>query len=70
MNYDKLCFKPESEILKLLEFLNIDKKTILDELVKLIKKPPSIGRYKSQDLSIFNNDQIQSVKKMGFDVNA
>jgi len=69
VNFDNLCLNPKGEIALLVDFLEIDIKSIkLHELEKLPKKPKSTGRYRDQDLSIFNKEEIEAVIDLGFDV--
>jgi len=67
LNYDKLCLNPKKYLKKICKFLNISKKAV-SGLLPLIRPPESIGRFKNEDLSIFDKKDIEYVKKLGFDI--
>ncbi len=68
LNYDKICQKKSTELQKLVDFLKIDSKSnIINNFLSAIKIT-SIGRYKMHDISIFSNQQIETVREFGFDV--
>ena len=64
LNFDRMCINPENEIRKMIEFLGCD--DIINH-IEIIKKPKTIERYKSEDLSIFSDSEIDEVKQLGFD---
>lgn len=67
LNFTNFCIRPEKEINKLIEFLNINIDTIQTrKLIELVKLPKSFDRYKQEDISFFRDDQLQFVKEMGF----
>lgn len=67
INFDKLCMNPGREIKLLLDFLGLDVKCVnMDELERLPRFPESAGRYKNYDLSIFDKDEIEAVRELGF----
>jgi len=69
LNYDKLCLNPEKEIIKLIEFLQLSENNInIDQLTKIPKITNSIGRYKTNDISIFSNKELEEVENFGFEV--
>jgi hypothetical protein len=69
LNHTQFCEKPELEIKKLLEFLNISvSKNIFDELITIPKITSSNDRYKNESLSIFSQDQLSRVKALGFHI--
>ena len=39
-----------------------------DDLKSLVKKPPGVGRYKANDIGIFDDQDVEAVKKLGFEV--
>ena len=70
INFDKLCLNPGKEIKQLIDFLDINVNNInLKKLQQMPKLPKSSGRYKKQNLTIFNKDEIDAVRKFGFVVN-
>lgn len=69
LNYDDLCLRPLEETEKLLSWLGLPK-TNLNELASLVKMPSSYQRYKKHDLANFDQQDIETVVKMGFQVDA
>lgn len=71
VNFDNLCVSPESEVKRILSFLQIETSGAeFSSLCMLPKKPKSCGRYKQKDLSIFNPEDIMTVLKLGFTADA
>ena len=69
INFDELCISPQRQIDQLLGFLNIDTSNIdRTKLTNLFRTPSSIGRYKKQNLDIFNRADFDAVQKLGFSV--
>ncbi len=69
LNFDALCADPEPHILRLLDFLDIDRAAYdLEKLCALPQIPPSTGRYKRYDLSVFTPEQLTAVEQFGFAV--
>jgi hypothetical protein len=67
LNYNHLIEQPEDEITKLAKFLNVHlTASQLNSLLQHVKKPESDGRYRQHDLSIFSDNQLQRVRKLGF----
>lgn len=67
VNFDTLCVHPRREIELIIDFLGLDTHGAhMDKLEKLPRFPPSAGRYKKHDLSVFSQDEIASVKELGF----
>ncbi len=67
---EELCKMPESEIRRLLQFLQIyqldgDKQSTLAGLPQM---PKSVGRYKAKGLQYFSDSQIEGVRKFGYQV--
>lgn len=63
--FDNLCIEPKVKVKELSNFLKI-KDFDLDALIGLVNVPNSLGRYKREDISIFNDDDIKEVTKLGF----
>jgi hypothetical protein len=63
LDFDKLCFNKENSLEELFDFFSIDVKNITS-ISKLIKPPSSIGRYKSENISVFCDDDIQYIKNI------
>ncbi|MCF6172213.1 MAG: sulfotransferase, partial [Campylobacteraceae bacterium] len=62
-DFDNLCINPNDELSTLSEFLNINLDN-LDKLKSIIKKPYSIGRYKSKNPTLFDDDDISFMKSI------
>lgn len=70
VNFDDLCFKTRRGVERLISFLEIDEKRVnMNGLCGLVKTPRSAGRHKKYRLDIFNDDEINAVRKLGFVVN-
>jgi len=67
LNFDHLCLYPEENIQILIDFLEL-KEVDAVKLAKLVKIPESLGRYKQQDLSIFDQNELDAVKQLGFEI--
>ncbi|MDP8218930.1 MAG: sulfotransferase [Candidatus Theseobacter exili] len=69
IKYDQLCLQPETVIPTLVSFLGVDSSKVnIESLLKIPRRPESLGRYKNEDLSIFSDSDIESVKNLGFSV--
>jgi len=69
LNYDQFCLDPQSEVPKLLNFLLLSASdSVTDKLIALPKIPSTMGRYKNQDLSIFDKSQLKEVEELGFTI--
>jgi hypothetical protein len=65
--FDDLCTAPAREIARLLEFLEIAVDTgRLDALCDIPRPPASMGRHRSQDLTVFDPADLQEVARLGF----
>lgn len=70
INFDELCTEPQTQIEKLINFLELDKNEVnVNKLCSLCKTPRSLGRYQDYDISIFSQDEIKAVRELGFIVN-
>lgn len=69
VNFDELCVNPQTELLALIRFLGLDASQIdLQGLANLPKKPSSTNRYKTHDLGVFSEQDIEAVRQLGFKV--
>ena len=68
LNFDEFCQDPKNGLDKLSQFfeMNLDS-TKVKHLISLVKPPKTIGRYKQQDISVFNTEDLAYVKHLGFD---
>lgn len=69
VNFDHLCSEPALVTNQIIDFLgiNVDQKK-LSMLSELPKPQATMGRYKDHDLSIFPDNDIQEVRRFGFQV--
>jgi Sulfotransferase family len=67
INFDDMCIHKEKWLTILCDFLGVDS-SLVPELVPQIRTPTDLGRFKTQDLSKFEHEDIDFVKKMGFDI--
>lgn len=69
LNYDDFCSDPANGLPRLLGFLDLrvaDEK--LAPLRALISPPESMGRYKKHDIDVFDADDVEFVRNLGFDI--
>jgi hypothetical protein len=64
LNYDAFCKDPNKGVKKLCEFLG---KEFDSTLVDKVSAPKSIGRFKSFNAEMFDSEDINYVKELGFD---
>jgi hypothetical protein len=65
--FDRLCTEPEQATKDLCQFLALDQAPI-EDVVGLIQKPASLGRYKQANLDVFDERDLQEVKRFGFTI--
>jgi hypothetical protein len=69
LNYDKLCEDPSTTMTALLDFLGCNPDPVLvSQLAGLIRKSEGIGRFRNEDMSQFDPEDVEYVKRLGFDV--
>ena len=69
LNHERLCSFPPMEINKLVSFLNINPdKKIVEHTYTLPETPISSQRFKKYDIGIFDKDQLDYVKDLGFQI--
>ena len=67
--FEEPCINPKNEIEKLLNFMNIEvNKEVFKLLISLPSLPSTVGRYKSRDLNIFTEEQLDEVIKFGYKI--
>ena len=67
VNYDDLCLNPGPHIQRICGFLGRDcSSQEFETLVRIPRIPASLGRFRTQDLSIFDPHQIDTVRSLGF----
>jgi hypothetical protein len=67
LNFDVLCLQPRQEIKLLAQFLGI-RDIDINKLSEIVVPPATLGRYKKQDLSLFESTDLDEVRKLGFSV--
>ena len=69
LNYDILCENPDKTVNELLQYLGCNPdKELVNTLSGLIRKSEGIGRFRKEDLSQFDKEDIDYVESLGFDV--
>lgn len=69
LNFDKLCADPNTEIQKLIDFLNIE--VTHEQFIHACSipvRPKTTGRYKKKDTSVFNKEDIDFLKSINFEI--
>ena len=66
INYDDMCVNKEKWLKILCDFLGVDS-SLIPELVSQVDNPGGIGRFKKENISIFERSDVEYVKKLGFD---
>ena len=65
--FEDLCRSPAWEIGRLLDFLEITVDDRRAEALRAIPRTPSsTGRFRSEDLEIFDRDDLEAVERLGF----
>lgn len=69
INFDELCRAPDIEVQRIIDFLDIHVNAgAFEKMRRMPKKPKTSGRYRNEDLTIFNEEDIQAVERFGFRV--
>ena len=69
LNHSDFCHKPIQQVDKIIDFLSIEvHQKERNKLYKIPKRPDTLGRYKKFDLGIFNNEQLEYITELGFDI--
>ena len=67
VNFDRLCLSPESEIQKIVSFLNVEPNPEkLEALIRIPQKPKSLGRYRAHNISQFDPADLNELERLGF----
>lgn len=67
LNFDKFCEDPGNGLQALASFLEIKLEvTIKDQLCSKIQPPESLGRYQQADKALFEEEDLEFVREMGF----
>jgi len=70
LHFDELCTDPHSAIARILDFLGLCQGVNIDQLAALVQKPESLGRFRTQGLALFAEDDVEFVRSLGFPVDA
>ena len=69
LNHTDFCMNPEEQVNRLLDFLELDVDVnARNALYKIPEKPPTLDRFKQQNLQIFDRAQLEFVEELGFRV--
>jgi hypothetical protein len=69
LNFDRLCRSPESEIQAIVSFLGVNPTQEAREKVsRILRQPPTMGRYRDHDLSQFGSDELSALQTFGFGI--
>jgi len=69
LNFDELCVEPETEIIKLAKFLNIDiNDNQLKQATNIPKIPKTSGRFREFNISEFRKEDLDFLYSMGYSV--
>jgi hypothetical protein len=68
LRYEELCYRPEAEIVRLFDFLGHHPDgELFERLAGLPQPPASIGRFRNEDLAVFEDGHLDAVRRLGFD---
>lgn len=69
VNFDLLCLRPRKQMEEIASFLALDlDEKALNRLCSLPRPPDTLGRYRKVDLGCFDEQDIEEVENMGFEV--
>ncbi len=69
LNYDDFCLHPKKEVSALEEFLSIKlSPQDLIKIEKLISIPNSLGRYKTESVTGFNDSDLNFLQSLGYSI--
>jgi hypothetical protein len=67
INFEKLCYSPESEIKKMIDFLNINPENeVYQRALNLPQLPKSMARYRNYDLNQFESNDLNILSEFGY----
>jgi hypothetical protein len=68
VNFDQLCLEPRDQVVRLIDFLELDPRSAdVDRLCGLVSVPSSLGRHREHRPE-FSLDDIDAVRRLGFSV--
>lgn len=67
VRYDDLCADPVAGIKEILHFLNLDWANV-ETLAQVVQPSASSGRHRNMDLTMFADEELESVRRLGFKV--
>lgn len=65
VNFDTLCQQPLATVQQLLQFLQVDNRD-LSTITQFIIIPDTTHRYLKEDIRLFNEHELNSVRELGF----
>lgn len=67
LNFDELCQEPDRGVRLILDFLGVDAShSLVERLCSCVVTPGSTGRFKQFSLDVFDEKDLQAVKRLGF----
>ena len=66
-DFDRLCQQPETQLPLLLEFIGAPNGHLTSQELE-ITPPPSTGRFRDHDLSVFRREDLDFVQTLGFSI--
>ena len=70
LNYDDFCRRPESWIPRLAGFSELSPcPKIIADLVRLTQIPRSTGRFRREGIEVFDREDVEFVRSLGFETN-
>jgi hypothetical protein len=66
LRYEDLCKEPEKVINEIKAFLGLNRENIPLSIIAHIKSPKSIGRYKNENLGIFPEEDMETLRTFGY----
>ena len=65
VSFEKLCLHPKPVLQKILKLTGISpSKKQFQKLLEIVKIPPTLGRHKKYDLSVFSSQDLENVKEI------
>lgn len=68
LRFDDVCADPEAELARLLDFTGVSPGDDLADIAAKVRTPSSSGRWRTHAHRPFTDEQIEAVRRFGFDV--
>lgn len=67
IRFEELCTSPQTELTKIISFLDITPSSeVIDQCLAIPKKPKSVGRFRQHNLNIFDGADLDELASFGF----